>query len=308
MTTLTCMRGYPGSGKSTEARAIAKSAKAATVIIGRDYIREMLFGPDYQQNSSAEDTVTVAQRSQITALLKADTDVIVDDCNVNAQYLKSFRDLARRAGAHFQVVDVPTDVETCIVRDFARYEQGGRHVGEAVIRKMAKRHPISKWSTVKPRQPIVVRPLQEGENSETLMPVYIVDIDGTLANHDGIRSPYDYTKVAEDTLHEDVAYLVNKLAENNGIIIMSGRDDTCRHDTAMWLAMNDITFDNLYMRPTAGVDERAKDPDWIVKLGLFNKHIRNQYHVRGVIDDRQQVVDLWRQLGLRCYQVAPGDF
>jgi hypothetical protein len=26
------------------------------------------------------------------------------------------------------------------------------------------------------------------------------------------------------------------------------------------------------------------------------------------VDDRQKVVDMWRDLGLTCFQVAPGDF
>jgi hypothetical protein len=27
-----------------------------------------------------------------------------------------------------------------------------------------------------------------------------------------------------------------------------------------------------------------------------------------VVDDRQKVVDMWRENGLTCFQVAPGDF
>ena len=27
-----------------------------------------------------------------------------------------------------------------------------------------------------------------------------------------------------------------------------------------------------------------------------------------VADDRQKVVDMWREIGLTCFQVAPGDF
>ncbi len=49
--------------------------------------------------------------------------------------------------------------------------------------------------------------------------------------------------------------------------------------------------------------------DSIVKKELFDQHIRGKYNVRMVIDDRDQVVDMWRnELGLTCLQVAEGDF
>ena len=33
-----------------------------------------------------------------------------------------------------------------------------------------------------------------------------------------------------------------------------------------------------------------------------------KYNVHFVLDDRQQVVDMWRSLGLTVFQVAEGDF
>ncbi|QIG58775.1 polynucleotide kinase [Gordonia phage DatBoi] len=306
MTTLTCMRGYPGSGKSTLARQVADEETGA-VVVGRDFIREMMFGDGYVQTAARELQVTVAQQAQVTALLKAGHDVIVDDCNVNSHYLKGFRDLARRAGADFVIQDVRTDVDTCVERATTRALRGGRWVRPEVILKMAKRYPMDKWPAIKPRRPIVVEPLQPGENSPgTGRPTIIVDIDGTLAKMEG-RSPYDYSRVSEDSLHEDVAYLVQEMSLTNQIIIMSGRDDSCMADTIAWLEKYQIPFDELLMRPAKSSGKDA-DPDWIVKLALFNEHIRGRHYVRFVLDDRNQVVELWRKLGLRCLQVAPGDF
>jgi hypothetical protein len=57
------------------------------------------------------------------------------------------------------------------------------------------------------------------------------------------------------------------------------------------------------MRPAA--DSRK---DSIVKAELFWEHVAPHWNVRGVIDDRDQVVAMWRALGLMCAQVAPGDF
>jgi hypothetical protein len=45
-----------------------------------------------------------------------------------------------------------------------------------------------------------------------------------------------------------------------------------------------------------------------VKRELFEKHVLPNYYVEFILDDRQQVVDEWRRMGLTCFQVAPGDF
>jgi hypothetical protein len=47
--------------------------------------------------------------------------------------------------------------------------------------------------------------------------------------------------------------------------------------------------------------------DSVVKRELLDR-IGEFYDVQAAIDDRQQVVDMWRAAGLLCLQVAPGDF
>ena len=60
----------------------------------------------------------------------------------------------------------------------------------------------------------------------------------------------------------------------------------------------------LFMRPQG---DSSKDAT--IKYELFEKHILGRYYVELVVDDRQQVVDMWRrQLGLTCVQVDYGDF
>ena len=87
------------------------------------------------------------------------------------------------------------------------------------------------------------------------------------------------------------------------VIFCSGREDTARETTVQWIAEHVEVPGRLYMR-AAG--DRRKDA--IVKRDLFDRHIRHEYDVRYVLDDRQQVVDMWRALGLTVFQVARGDF
>jgi hypothetical protein len=47
--------------------------------------------------------------------------------------------------------------------------------------------------------------------------------------------------------------------------------------------------------------------DYIVKQEILDAHIPKD-RVLFVLDDRQQVVDMWRRNGLMCFQVAEGNF
>jgi hypothetical protein len=48
--------------------------------------------------------------------------------------------------------------------------------------------------------------------------------------------------------------------------------------------------------------------DSIIKQEIYQQQICGQYNIKLVLDDRQQVVDMWRDLGLTVFQVAAGDF
>ena len=89
------------------------------------------------------------------------------------------------------------------------------------------------------------------------------------------------------------------------LIFCSGRPERCRADTDWWLqevCEFDHTEYTLYMRKDG--DHRQ---DYIVKQEILDEHIDKE-RVLFVLDDRQQVVDMWRRNGLTCFQVAEGNF
>jgi phosphoglycolate phosphatase-like HAD superfamily hydrolase len=133
----------------------------------------------------------------------------------------------------------------------------------------------------------------------------IVDIDGTLADNKlGKRGIFDWHLVSGDQPHLDIIELVTlyKYA-GYAILVVSGRDEICRGDTEDWLEIHDVPCDELFMRP---LDDNRKDT--VIKEEIYRAKIEGDYSIRVVLDDRQQVVDMWRSLGLRVLQVAPGDF
>lgn len=147
--------------------------------------------------------------------------------------------------------------------------------------------------------------------------IIICDIDGTLANHEG-RSPYDESKVLQDSVYENIASMVRLLDTQFVIIIVSGRHNSCEADTRKWLHDNNIPFDFLFMRKAG--DDR---PDTVIKQEIFNTQIREIFDsedilldsedILFVIDDRPKVIRMWRENGLTVLaargEIPPeGDF
>lgn len=134
----------------------------------------------------------------------------------------------------------------------------------------------------------------------------IVDVDGTLALR-GDRSPYDLTKVRQDFVNRPVARVV-ALYKNAGhdVIIMSGREEKSREDTAWWLCVNGVPFDMLLMRPEVEKGQN-QPPDQDVKLALYREHVEDRFEVVAVFDDRLRVVRMWHSLGLPLFRVGDPD-
>ncbi len=150
------------------------------------------------------------------------------------------------------------------------------------------------------------------------MKAVIFDIDGTLADVEhrlhhleGEQKDWDgfFADMPKDPVIEPVARLAQILHEARGqsgrldaVLIVSARPDTTqyRQMTETWLAANDIRYDRLYLR--AAGDYR---PDQIVKAELLERILNDGYEPFLVVDDRPQVVAMWRSFGLVCLQCAP---
>lgn len=296
--TLTITRGLPGSGKTTTAKAWVDEAPAERARVNRDDLRANMYGRTSGLTYAQEQTITRAQHAAVRALLEAGQSVIVDDTNLRLRHARAWADLAVATGHELLVVDLATDVDECIRRDAAR----DRVVGADVIRGMAARFPFP-LPPVEPSKRAADATPAFYEPNESLPSAWLVDVDGTLALM-GDRSPYDTTRVGEDTANTVVADLAVTIRESgHELVVMSGRDEVCRPDTERWLEHNLGEYAELHMR--AEGDRRA---DYVVKAELFDAHVRDRWNVVGVLDDRTQVVRMWRSIGLTCLQVADGDF
>lgn len=123
---------------------------------------------------------------------------------------------------------------------------------------------------------------------------FIVDVDGTVADMEGIRKPFEWDKVHLDKPRESVIAMVSGLASRGyKIIFLSGRDGVCYVDTMSWLKEYYGHFEMLLMREA---DDWRKD--FVIKEELFWS-IADDYNIVGAIDDRHQVLRLWEELGIK---------
>ena len=163
----------------------------------------------------------------------------------------------------------------------------------------------------------------------------IFDLDGTLANIDSRR---DISMKPNGKLDWDIFAAPNSIlaldkpnapvikmaqmfkADGFKIVIFSGRNDRGFDATVQWLNDFKVPFDLLVMRP-----DKFKDKSWPIADGnpatfdmrfmpdeILKKKMLDTFvdinDVFLVVDDRDKVVKMWRDLGLNTFQVAPGDF
>lgn len=277
--------GLPASGKSTWTTQFIKK-NTNYVNVNRDDLRAMLFGFPYKFTKGREKMVTDAQFNLAEMYIAEGKSIVVSDTNLNKKTVGKWKTFAKENDATFQIKSfIDVSVDTCIKRDMARPNS----VGQKVIKDMYNRY--MKEKTVP----------YSGDIS--LPNAVIFDVDGTLALMNG-RSPFDWYDVEQDTPNLRVIELLDMFkSAGKKIIILSGRDGVCRPETERWFERWGIEYDEFFIR-----DEGNMEKDSIIKERIFRNEVAPKYNVELVVDDRNQVVEMWRSIGLQCWQVADGDF
>ena len=133
--------------------------------------------------------------------------------------------------------------------------------------------------------------------------IVIFDLDGTLALIDKRRAIstkpngkmdwdvfFDPKNIKLDLPNQPVIDMANMLSKQGyKIYILSGRSDVTEEATMDWMADNDVPSGTIWMRPQEHLYMADNDLKqmWLDEIGVDN--------VAMVFDDRNQVVDMWRQ-------------
>lgn len=146
--------------------------------------------------------------------------------------------------------------------------------------------------------------------------IIVCDLDGTLCNAEHRNSfaenkQWDefHARLSDDVPYDDVAFLLRTIHDHAVIILCTGRTEKYRHETYKWLTKHKIPADQLFMRLDG--DYR---PDQEVKISTVNSYIETNHsygldsNVLMVLEDREKMVQAWRDAGFNCWQVRVGGY
>lgn len=286
--TVTFIRGISGLGKSTYAASLVDFETSE--VVERDHFRHI-------HGVKNEREITRLQREQIIRHLEDEgmDHVVVSDTNLNPKFFDQFTTWAEDQGYEVDVVDMRGDnpvealqsLHEAIQKDQKRKDN---HVCERVIRNQFFKY---------------VAPLFKYEGKHDGEPFIICDLDGTLADISH-RSAYDTSdKILRDTPNELLVYMLTAMIQDMGIRILffSGRKQKAFEPTYQWLT-------NLFDEDSFALHMRHDDDnrkDFIVKYEMFQGCVESVGgNVLAVFDDRPQVTDLWKTLGLPLYSLDKG--
>lgn len=144
--------------------------------------------------------------------------------------------------------------------------------------------------------------------------IILCDLDGTIALVDHRRrhvegKSKDWKAFHAACVHDEPNGVVIDIltcmrnSADVGIWIVSGRDDSVKAQTREWLQKHGVPYDMLVMRRHGDHTE-----DQTLKRSWLHDGTIPKERVFAVFDDRARVCAMWRQEGLTCLQVAPGEF
>ena len=293
--------GAPGSGKSTFAKYFLRTEEN-WMRLCRDDFRMMQFSTANMQNQE-ESLISEMIDSAIETLLSKKYNVLIDATHCRRDYIDHYIEKFNHlADISFKLFDI--DLVTLTERCEKRYQNTGKLVPVSTIKKF-----VEELETLKVEFDFSLRPKTNIQNTvavqDTTLPKAIIcDLDGTLALMRD-RNPYDASTCDEDDLNESVAAVLRNFYKNGyQIILVSGREDRFIQPTICFLEKHSIFYHQLLMR-------KAKDmrKDSTIKREIFNNEIAGKYYIEFILDDRNQVIDMWRkELNLPCFQVNYGNF
>lgn len=278
--------GPAGAGKSTYARKLVDVTYINQDIQGREHLH--LFD---------------------MAIL-AGEDVVIDRMNFTKGQRSRYLDLAKKHGYHTTIVVLHESYETCLARCLER--KGHETITEEKHARGALNMFYSKYERVEDGEADFVERIWPSG----LKPMAIIcDLDGTLCNVEHrlhfVRKPKEEKKdwagffrgIEGDSINAWCKEILAFSGSRYRIVLCSGRPDNYKRETTNWLAKYGIVYDDLFMRLRN--DSRQ---DNITKEVILDFEILTRYTPHYMIDDRQQVVDMWRKRGYTCLQCAHGDF
>lgn len=298
-------RGLPGSGR-TQAAMKKIENDSWCIRISRQDIAMQLYGYYHPKDLSRFeiDNVILMQKAQIEAALNAGLSVVDDNDNLDATSVKELYYLANKYKVEPKIINFDVHFEKCIKND----AKDNMPLGEQYIRGLVKKFIFKGHLPAAPiNQPEIAMSGKRYEPNPELPKAVWLDADGTFFKMiPELRGPFDFHLVHLDPVQEHIVGLVKALqAAEYKIVVMTGRDESCRQATWDAFVNAGVVPDDMFMRPNDTGDIK----DYEIKEKLFWENVYGKYDIHFALDDRNSVVKYTREvLGIPVLQVAPGDF
>ena len=287
---LVLLVGPPGSGKST---------------LAKKYIAEG-FAYVNQDSQGKLDHIEIFRQAQ-----RDGKNILVDRMNFNKQQRVNYLYNANTYGYETEIIVLHQPYQVCLERIRARFGQHETIHDEKAARGALKTFFGQYERPYEGEADKITFLYPEGEKPSAI----VCDLDGTLCNiehrrhhvrrTDGQKKDWGafYRDIPKDTINRWCAEIIHTLKGSHSIVLCSGRDTNQQKATVDWLQKHEVYYDALYMR-----DRTDSRQDYIVKEIILDFEILTRYTPYFMIDDRKQVVDMWRKRGFTCLQCDEGDF
>lgn len=311
------MKGYAGSGKSYRSKEIANSTPNTVIVSADDY---WMVGGKYVFDASRLALAHAQCFQRFSEAVAAGRNVIVDNTNLNYKDVCKYIDYLLKNNNlnnyiySVELVEVQfNSIEKAI--ELRSNREDGKNIPENRMRQMYKKfkedirgHLLNdyKGKIGLGELDLLQNNLPWPEPVEGLPEAIICDLDGTLSIFEytsglSIRNAYAAELSESDFICHPVAKAISAFYSTGvKVIFLSGRSEECREPTEAFLArvcaQYNLSYDKLLMR-------KAKDgrSDSIVKREIFDEHLKDKYNIVAVFDDRNSVVQTWRDMGLYVF-------
>ncbi len=283
--------GPPGSGKSTYSKALFYAKGLHTTYINQD-------------------TQGKEHMSKFLSAIADRRDIIVDRMNFNKEQRLRYLGPAVTNGYETEIIILHQPYDECMMRMSKRTDH------QTIKTKESAMGALKTFFTMYERPEDneadkVTRIFPDGDKPKAI----VCDLDGTLCDLEERRAHVRgegkknwkafFEDIPKDKLIQHCADILMRFKEDHKIVFCSGRPKDYEQTTSAWLfeKLPQIKESYLFMRPSGDFRD-----DNIVKEILLDFEILTRFTPYFILDDRDQVVQMWRKRGYPCLQMAEGNF